>query len=206
MDYWCRDIIILYTSIGSLTSPNHRLNMELNLLSLFGLHVHSCTHWLIHRDSPPPPHLDSYTRALLVSKIDDISLCSRPKSAPGPKGTNTPSPTLLTPSVSWLLTFPFWIRISDSLVTSWDALASTFTLWLLLSQSCVCNGSWVGGWGGGGGGCRTNRKQNNAWYPSLSFWLFFMCHLQISWPFLLPYRSQVLQSPPMKSLNQRRHL
>ncbi len=44
----------------------HRLNMELDLQSLFGLHVHSCTHWL--RPPPPlPPYLDSYTRALLVS-------------------------------------------------------------------------------------------------------------------------------------------
>ncbi len=25
--------------------PSHRLNMELDLHSLFGLHVHSCTHW-----------------------------------------------------------------------------------------------------------------------------------------------------------------
>ena len=36
--------------------------MELDLQSLLGLHVHSCTHWL----RPPTPHLGSYTRALLV--------------------------------------------------------------------------------------------------------------------------------------------
>jgi hypothetical protein len=49
--------------------------MELDLQSLFGLHVHSCTHWLRLRNSPPPPHLGLYTRVLLVSqKIDDISL------------------------------------------------------------------------------------------------------------------------------------
>jgi hypothetical protein len=30
---------------------NHMLNMELDLQSLFGLRVHSCTHWL-----RPPPH------------------------------------------------------------------------------------------------------------------------------------------------------
>ncbi len=42
----------------------HRLKMELDLQSLFGLHVHSCTHWLRHRiHTPHPPHLDSYTRA-----------------------------------------------------------------------------------------------------------------------------------------------
>ncbi len=33
----------------------HRLNMGLDLRSLFGLHVHSCTHWLRPRNSPPPP-------------------------------------------------------------------------------------------------------------------------------------------------------
>ncbi len=33
----------------------HRLNMELHLQSLFGLHVHSCTHWLRSRNSPLPP-------------------------------------------------------------------------------------------------------------------------------------------------------
>ncbi len=33
---------------------------------LFCLNVHSCTHWLRPR-TPPPPHLGSYTRALLVS-------------------------------------------------------------------------------------------------------------------------------------------
>jgi hypothetical protein len=43
----------------------HKLNMELDLKSLFRLHVHSCIHWLRPRN-PPPPHLGSYTRALLV--------------------------------------------------------------------------------------------------------------------------------------------
>ncbi len=49
----------------------------LDLQSLFGLHVHSCNHWLYwnnpknlpHAQSPPPPpHLGSYTRSLLVSQ------------------------------------------------------------------------------------------------------------------------------------------
>ncbi len=30
------------------------LSMELDLQSLFGLHVHSCTHWLRPRNPPPP--------------------------------------------------------------------------------------------------------------------------------------------------------
>jgi hypothetical protein len=44
--------------------------MELDLQSLFGLHVHSCT-ILIDWDPANlhlPPHLGSYTRALLVSR------------------------------------------------------------------------------------------------------------------------------------------
>ncbi len=56
----------------------HRTNMELDLQSLFGLHVHCAqTHWLRPRNPLPiPPHLGSYTRALLVrsAKIGDISL------------------------------------------------------------------------------------------------------------------------------------
>jgi hypothetical protein len=46
----------------------HRLNIELHLQSLFGLHVHTCTHWLRSRSPLPPPHLGSYSRALLVSR------------------------------------------------------------------------------------------------------------------------------------------
>ncbi len=42
---------------------------SLDLQSLFGLHVHSFTHWLRPSNFPPiPPHLGSYTRALLVSQ------------------------------------------------------------------------------------------------------------------------------------------
>ncbi len=41
--------------------------MELDLQSLFGLHVHSCTRWLRPHNSPPP-HLGTYTRPLLVSQ------------------------------------------------------------------------------------------------------------------------------------------
>jgi hypothetical protein len=52
---------------GRSTVP-YSLNMELDLHSLFELHVHSCTHWLRPRNSPLPPHLGSYTRALLVSQ------------------------------------------------------------------------------------------------------------------------------------------
>jgi hypothetical protein len=43
--------------------------MELDLQSLFGLHVYSRTHQLRPRnDTPLPHHLGLYTRALLVSQ------------------------------------------------------------------------------------------------------------------------------------------
>ncbi len=56
-------------SLGFTYTVSHRLNMEVDLQSLFGLHVtwcalHSCAHWLSPRNPPIPP----YTRALLVSK------------------------------------------------------------------------------------------------------------------------------------------
>ncbi len=43
---------------------HHRLNVELDIQSLFGPHVHSCTHWPIPR-TPPPPHSGSYTRGAI---------------------------------------------------------------------------------------------------------------------------------------------
>ncbi len=55
------DAPIMYLRIGT----QHSLNMEIDLQSLFGLHVHSCTPQLPH---PLLPHVVSYTRALLVSQ------------------------------------------------------------------------------------------------------------------------------------------
>ncbi len=51
----------------------HRLNIELDLQNLFGLNVHSCTHWLRAHKSPPPEFgliYDYYWSA----EIDDISV------------------------------------------------------------------------------------------------------------------------------------
>jgi hypothetical protein len=52
---------------GGKITPNHRLNLELDLQSLFGL---LCTAVLIGSDPapPPPPHFGSYMKALLVSQ------------------------------------------------------------------------------------------------------------------------------------------
>jgi hypothetical protein len=47
--------------------------MELDLQSLFGLHVHSYTYWLRPRNPPPLPiHIQG---RYWSAKIDDISLC-----------------------------------------------------------------------------------------------------------------------------------
>ncbi len=65
---------LYFGAVFSHSSPeldvlDHRLNMELDLHSLFGLHEHSCTHWAETPQLPPsPPHLGSQTRALLVSQ------------------------------------------------------------------------------------------------------------------------------------------
>jgi hypothetical protein len=55
-----------YISFGQI----HRLNMELDFHSLhIWAPVYTVgTDWLRHRNSPLPPHLASYTRALLVSQ------------------------------------------------------------------------------------------------------------------------------------------
>jgi hypothetical protein len=54
---------------------NQRLNMEFDLQSLFGLHVHSCTHRLrLRKSSPPPLSIWAHIRGCYwSSKIDDIS-------------------------------------------------------------------------------------------------------------------------------------
>ncbi len=50
-----------------------RLNMELRLQSFFGLHVHSCAHWLRPRN-PPSPIWAHIRGGFWSAKIDDISL------------------------------------------------------------------------------------------------------------------------------------
>ncbi len=48
--------------------------MELDLQRLFGLHVHSCTHWLGSRNTPPPGIWAHIRWCYWSAKIDDISL------------------------------------------------------------------------------------------------------------------------------------
>jgi hypothetical protein len=48
--------------------------MELDLQSLFGLHVHSCTHWLRPRNPPPPAFWAHIRGRYWSAKIDDTSL------------------------------------------------------------------------------------------------------------------------------------
>jgi hypothetical protein len=46
---------LLRHQIDFLMSFHNRLNIELDLQSIFWLHVHSCTHWLRPRNPPPHP-------------------------------------------------------------------------------------------------------------------------------------------------------
>ncbi len=73
---------LIYISLVEL-GCNQRLNMEVDLQSLLGLHVTWCAqlYSLAETPQPPPPpippHWDSYTRALLVRK-DRRHLCVTP--------------------------------------------------------------------------------------------------------------------------------
>jgi hypothetical protein len=49
-------------------------HMELDIQSLFGLHVHSCTHWLRPRNSLPPLRIWTHIRGRYWSAKIDVSL------------------------------------------------------------------------------------------------------------------------------------
>ncbi len=74
---WALYCLLFYFSICVKTTSHwspHRLNMELDLHSLFRLHVHSCTHWLRPRNNPPPPRIWAHMQGRYWSaEIDDIS-------------------------------------------------------------------------------------------------------------------------------------
>jgi hypothetical protein len=60
-------------TVSYLDKADHRLNKELDLQSLFGLHVHGFTYWLRPRN--PPPRISAHIRGRCWSaKIDDISV------------------------------------------------------------------------------------------------------------------------------------
>jgi hypothetical protein len=59
----------------------YRLNIELDLRSLFGLHVHSCTHWLRARNLPPPAFGLKYEGAIGEPR-KTTSLCDPLESVP----------------------------------------------------------------------------------------------------------------------------
>jgi hypothetical protein len=65
--------LILYMCFHK--QATHRLDMELDLQNLFGLHVYSCTQWLRPRNLTPPSHrIRAHRRGRYWSaKIDDIS-------------------------------------------------------------------------------------------------------------------------------------
>jgi hypothetical protein len=72
--YHCHKRILLFSKTYAETySCTYMLNMELDLQSLFGLRVHSCTHWLRPRN--PPPRIWAHIRGRYSSaKTDYISL------------------------------------------------------------------------------------------------------------------------------------
>jgi hypothetical protein len=45
----------LFLTEQKVETHKHKLNMKLDLQSLFGLHVYSCIHWLRPRNPTPPP-------------------------------------------------------------------------------------------------------------------------------------------------------
>ncbi len=70
---WFVTVCRIYTNIVLYTVRQHRLNTEIDLQSLFGLHVHSGTHWLRLCNLPPEFEL-IYEGAYWSDKVDDIFL------------------------------------------------------------------------------------------------------------------------------------
>ncbi len=83
---WYKLFLIVHSPHIQNTKPSmHSLNMELDLQSLFGLHVqcalHSCTHWLRLRpqaETPQPPPISpiwAHIRHLFVTSCFDVFVC-----------------------------------------------------------------------------------------------------------------------------------
>ncbi len=96
--------------------------MELDLQSLFGLHVHSCTYWLRPRKPSPPPRIWAHIRGRYCSyKIDDISLWPHDSMFLARRWTRVKLPTF--GQLKWppLVGRPF---VSSSLIGPFDAFCS----------------------------------------------------------------------------------
>jgi hypothetical protein len=63
--------------LGERVCTTHRLNMELDLQSLFGLHVYSCTYWLAEAPQLPPPAIPPHLGAICQLRLT-TSLCEPP--------------------------------------------------------------------------------------------------------------------------------
>ncbi len=107
--WWADRLDSGQASLAAQVAACHSLNMELDLQSIFGLHVHSCTHWLLPRNPPslriwahirgryvlvsqerrhwPPAAVPSFKflkqisrKKLIKLKLFDIFSCSKPSS------------------------------------------------------------------------------------------------------------------------------
>jgi hypothetical protein len=65
---------ILVNNIEIMEHWRHRLNIELDLQSLFELHLHSCSYWLRPPNSPPPRIWAHIRGSYWSAKIDLIFL------------------------------------------------------------------------------------------------------------------------------------
>jgi hypothetical protein len=67
---------------GSCMASNHWLNMALDLQGLYGLHVHSCTHWIRPRNSLDTPRIWAHIRGRYWSLVSQVRrhLCVTPAS------------------------------------------------------------------------------------------------------------------------------
>ncbi len=59
---------IIFRPLYNINKKSEKIMNTAEDRSLFGLHVHSCTRLLRPYNHPPPLHLSSHTRALLVSQ------------------------------------------------------------------------------------------------------------------------------------------
>ncbi len=157
----------IFTWQLSLMTPVHtrKLNMELNLQSIFGFHVHRCTYRL-RPCNPPPPH----TRALLVSQdrrhlfVTDCSCRMWPRrptcTTPGvrswwPQSAPTSSPTASSLSTRWplvshlkgpkheMFVAEFFLKKSKLVCIE---IGNNMYAWAWYSLFCISSACWTYAW------------------------------------------------------------